>query len=413
MKRIGLVKKRILTLDLLYEACDYLCREEKRSKWTPATRRAWYQVFINKDRILRDLYEKLQNQTYVFGPFKTFERYESKKVRTIYASYPLDQIVDYVFTKCLEYVFMKKKHLIHPHAYGSIKGKGQHEVRKKVMEAVNKKDRIYVALLDTYHYYPTIDHAIMMKILRKHIKDEWLLWLAEMTITRLPGKKGIALGLASSNILGHVYHSQVDWDMSMSCGRKVKYYRFCDDKIMIGRDKKLLHRLVKKLRRKIKNNLNQEVKKTWRVTKVTHKVRFEFLGSLISTRDARLSSYKRRRIERKFKKEEKKDFTYKVDSDRVIRTWAGIRGSFKNLEVRNLIVHWAYFQYNEFFRRLLLAQCYIISGRTLEINTRDFVLGPPTNPTNLKIGKDVYGYYWNKETNRKGHRRSSNKTLKK
>lgn len=353
MKRIGLVRKRYLTKQKLNEIINLLTRPGKRNKWTPAMVKNWEHILKNKEKVIDRIYNGLMNQTYKFHDFNIFYRYENGKKREIYASCPEDQIVDTLLDECLKYVFTWKKQLLHPHAYGSILGKGQHELRQRVQKSIKGRKVCYVAVLDTRKYYPTIDHSVLKKILEKHIKDKWLLWLSFETIDRMKGSVGMALGLASSNILGHVYHAEMDWWITNELGAQ-EYYRFCDDMIIISENKFLLHSMVNAIIKRTKEELNQEIKPSWQIIDAT-KVRFNFLGGSISTINATLISKNRRRIEKKrIRKELRLDFNpvWKNDRDRILRTWAGVKGGFTGLAVDNLVRYWATAKYPEFFKRL-------------------------------------------------------------
>ena len=94
------------------------------------------------------------------------------------------------------------------------------------------------------------------------------------------------------------------------------------------------------------------------------KQRVEILGALMNTETSIITSYKRRSIERRFRKEINRPFNYKTDSYRVLRTWAGLKGSFKFLNLRNLFKWWIYrSRFQEFFRRLIIAMNYIEQKR--------------------------------------------------
>lgn len=346
MKRIGLIKDKFLSIDRLNKIVDYLCRQEKKKNWTITMVNNWSRFLIDRDKNIERLYNELVNMEYRFHRFNTFTRYECGKRRLVYASCPEDQVVDTLLDECLKYVFIERKHLIHDHAYGSIKGKGQHKLRSIIIQKLKGRGNVYVAVCDTHHYYPTIRHDIMMNTLRKHIKDRWVLWLSELTMCRLPGNIGMALGLASANILGHVYHASVDWDMTIKYGVK-DYYRFCDDKIMISEDPKYLHSMVRILRDEIEN-LGQTLKPNWRIANVRNE-RIEWLGGFINTKNARLKTKSRRRIEKRRIKKELK-FPYN-NIERVERTWAGIKGGLTGLSTDNLINYWES-KYPEFFERL-------------------------------------------------------------
>lgn len=388
MVRIGKLKEKFLTPEMVEEAIASLTRTAKRNRWTPTMKRNWSRVLNNREKVAKEIYEKLNNQSYKFHPFSIFIRFENKKKRTIYASCPEDQIVDYILDACLKYVFMERKHIVHSHSYGSIKGKGQHELRKIVIDKVRGRSDIYVAICDTKKYYPTIKHDIMMKFLRQHIKDTWLLWLCEATISRMKPNAGMALGLASSNILGHVYHAAIDWTIIIEYGVK-DYYRFCDDKIMISRDKKYLHEMVRVLRSLIED-VGQTMKSNWKIVRC-EKQRFEFLGALINSRNAILKSSARRRIERRFKKEQKLEFVLERDYMRVAMSWAGISGSLKNIEIRNLIKHWVLKQYPEYFKRLWRAMEYI-DQRKKYLGDLTKIHVPENIPEEVTVNFDKKGF---------------------
>lgn len=369
MKRVGKLKKKFLTKEAIIDIIVYLCRSEKRKHWTKGMKKNWKNFFEDFDNNVNKLFQDLDKKRYKFHPFNTFIRYENGKRRFIYSSVAEDQIVDNILNACLEHALMKVKKIIHPNAYGSIKGKGQHELRTKIIRKVKNRDDLYVALCDTHHYYPTIKHDIMVKFLKKHIKDTWVLWLCEKTLERIKGNEGMALGLASSNILGHVYHAAIDWEMICENGMK-DYYRFCDDKIMMSNDKKYLHSMVRTLIEEIEN-CGQRIKPNWRVVHCKEE-RFEFLGASINSNNARLRPCGRRRIEYRFKKELRQPFNAENEEDRnrILRTWAGIKGGFKGLSVGNLINHWKTQTYTKFFERLNLVEGWI----KLERDTKKYRL---------------------------------------
>lgn len=351
MKRIGGLREKFLNKGTILDAIVHLTSNSKRNKWTFATEREWNKLLKNKEALIDEIYNKLLTRTYSFQEFKIFNRNESKKVRHIYASHVKDQIVDYILDECLKYVFMERKKIIHPHCYGSIKNRGQHELRKKVIDMVKGQDDIYVAVCDTKKYYPTINQEILIRAIERHIKDPWCLWLCRKTIRRMPGGRGLALGLATSNILGHLYHAEVDWIITQEYGFK-NYFRFCDDKILISKDKNLLHTMIRVIRDLVETKQDQQLKKTWKVVGMKNQG-IEILGAYISSGKVRILSYKRRRIERKFKKEMNRTFDVEKDCDRVLRTWGGLKGSFKDIEMRNLIRYWVMESpFQKFFVRL-------------------------------------------------------------
>ena len=346
MRKVGQIRRTFLTRDRILLIIEELTKGARQTKWTNATRSRWQPIMDDPLTFADNLYYKLRYKVWQPAPFCIFYRKEGKKVRKIYSSYPEELIVDTLLSDCLEYVFMEKKKIIPSNSYGSIKGKGQHELRRRIFKSVRGRKDVYIASCDTRKYYPTIDHAILKSQLRSHIKDGWMLWLCDITIDRMKDGKGIALGLPSSNILGHVYHCALDWHILTKC--KIRhYYRFCDNKYIIHDNANYLHTTVRDLRQGVES-LNQEMKNDWRVSNL-NKERCEILGSMMNTRNMRLKPYCRRTIERRMAYHQRLQ-----DPLKALATWAGIKGGLKNIRCGNLINYWKR-EYAEYFRLLKAA----------------------------------------------------------
>lgn len=340
MKRVGLVKKNFLTRERIYLIIDYLLRHEKQRKWTAKIRKEWRDFMEDVDRNVDILYWELAHKEFKYGKFIRFDRVEKGKLRKIYASHPKDQIVDQLLTDCLDYVFLEKKHIVPPTCYGSIRGKGQHAMRKKIIQLVRGRKDLYVGICDTKQYYPTIRHDLLYAMCERHIKDEWLLWLCKETIYRLDGGIGLALGSPSSNILGHVYHAELDWKIILDYKVR-RYYRFCDNKFVIHKDVAYVHTVMRALRDGIEA-LGQKMKKDWRVVHCKDE-RFECLGAMINSNGARMHRKTRRSAEKIMR-----DNINLKDPTLAMRSLSGIRGTFNSLRISNLIRYWKD-RYHEFF----------------------------------------------------------------
>lgn len=345
-KKIGKIRKQFLTRERLYLIVEYLNRPSAVKNWTNCMVQQWKEFLGNLDENIMRLYYELRYQVWNPKPFIIFKRVENGKVRIIYASFPIEQIVDNLYTDCLNYVFLEKKRIVPANCYGSIKGKGQHELRSLIIKRVKHRTDLFVGVSDTSKYYPTMDHWIMFNTLCHHIKDKWLLWLSRININRM-GDIGMALGLPSSNPLGHVYHAFLDWYILLTCKVR-RYYRFCDDKFVIHKDVNYLHTIMRTIRDGVEK-MNQHIKKNWRVINCTNE-RFECLGALINSHNARLRPSSRRRVEHMMSVRIKED-----DPIKAYRSWSGVLGSLKGLDVSNLINYW-HRRFEEFFELIHYAK---------------------------------------------------------
>ena len=101
MKKIGNIRKKFLTRERIMLIIEYLTKPSKQKSWTDGQRKAWDEFMADYAGNVDRLYKELCYQTYVPGDFKVFKKKEGKKWRTIYASFPIDQIVDLLLTDCL------------------------------------------------------------------------------------------------------------------------------------------------------------------------------------------------------------------------------------------------------------------------------------------------------------------------
>lgn len=97
--------------------------------------------------------------------------------------------------------------------------------------------------LDIQSYFPSIDHKILMRILRRKIRKREILHLIENAIKTPTGRKklesnlnavGVPQGLSISNILSSIYLEDIDNRLRAVSG--CEYFRFVDDILMIGPD---------------------------------------------------------------------------------------------------------------------------------------------------------------------------------
>lgn len=94
--------------------------------------------------------------------------------------------------------------------------------------------------LDIENYYPSINHKILMRILRRKIRNKQILHLIQNAIQTPTGKQkssstlnslGVPQGLSISNILASIYLADIDQEFSTDS--TIDYFRFVDDILII------------------------------------------------------------------------------------------------------------------------------------------------------------------------------------
>ena len=114
-----------------------------------------------------------------------------------------------------------------------------HTIIDKIKNNISKYNSFLK--VDIENYYPTINHSLLMKMLRRKIKKTQILSLIDDAITKKTlltsneyvdeVKKGIPQGLSISNILSTIY--LLDLDNLFYRKRVFAYFRFVDDILIL------------------------------------------------------------------------------------------------------------------------------------------------------------------------------------
>ncbi len=112
-----------------------------------------------------------------------------------------------------------------------------------------------------------------MKLLRKKIKDNDLLYLLDNIID---SAEGVPIGNYLSQYLANFYLTYFDHWLKEVKGIKY-YFRYCDDIVILHNDKEYLHKLLEDIKVYLKNNLKLEVKSNYQVFPVD-KRGLDFVG---------------------------------------------------------------------------------------------------------------------------------------
>ena len=141
---------------------------------------------------LKALHEELKNQTYKPKPLETFIL-RDPKTRKISKSDFRDRIVHHAICNVIEPIF--DKIFIHD-SYANRKGKGNLFAVKRFFEFVEKVSRNgktkgwfnnnqikgYCLKADIKHYFPEVNHDILISIIKRKIKDPRVIWLIKKII---------------------------------------------------------------------------------------------------------------------------------------------------------------------------------------------------------------------------------------
>ncbi len=198
-----------------------------------------------------ELHNDLKNKTYKHGEYKAFN-ISDPKPRQIHKATVRDRLLHHLIYQELYEYFDKK--FIHD-SYSCRENKGTHRAINRLREfhrKVSKNDTktCYVLKCDIKKFFANIDHAVLKKVLEKHIKDKNILWLLGRVIDSFSSisaiaeiQKGLPLGNLTSQLLVNIYMNE--FDQFVKRRLKVKYYaRYADDFVILSENKNYLNLIL-------------------------------------------------------------------------------------------------------------------------------------------------------------------------
>lgn len=185
---------------------------------------------------LQQLQQELITQTYKPKPLETFIL-RDPKTRKISKSDFRDRVTHHAICNIIESRFDKT--FIYD-SYANRIGKGTlkaidrfDEFKKRVSK--NNSQKCYFLKADIKHYFDTVNHKILIELIKRKIHDEKIIWLIKQILqnhhSRINGK-GMPLGNLTSQFFANIYLDELDQYVKHQL--KAKYYiRYVDDFIIL------------------------------------------------------------------------------------------------------------------------------------------------------------------------------------
>jgi len=208
----------------------------------------------NLEERLENIRLSLINKTFTTSQYWEKVIFEPKK-RTIYILpfYP-DRIIQHALMNLIAPIWDNM--FIHD-SYACRDKKGLHAGSMRTMEFVRRNK--YVLKCDISKFYPSMNHDILLEIIKRKIKCPDTLWLIENIIRSFPGENNVPIGNFTSQWFGNLYMNEVDQFVKHELQKKyghIDYVRYCDDFCLFNNDKKIL----KTAREEIRKFLDEELK---------------------------------------------------------------------------------------------------------------------------------------------------------
>ena len=265
MKRINNIYEQIISLENLRRA-DEKARRGKLSTYGVRTHD------LNREANLLALHEALLTKRFRTSPYEVFVVREPKE-RLIYRlPYYPDRIVHHAIMNVLEPLWLK----VFPYnTYSCIKGRGIHGAMKRVKEILRDRENSrYCLKIDIKKFYPSIDHNVAKRIIRRKIKCKDTLTLLDEIIdsvngfpdpldtTKVCNGRSLPIGNYLSQYLANLILSYLVHKINESGIKSVIY---ADDGVFFSGSKEALHRLRRFIEEYLKTELQLTLKGNYQV----------------------------------------------------------------------------------------------------------------------------------------------------
>lgn len=218
---------------------------------------------------LLQLHKELKDESYMPEPLKTFIL-RDPKTRKISKSAFRDRIVHHAVFQAVELIFDKT--FIYD-CCANRKGKGNlfalkrfYKFSKEVsingkLKGLLTENQVkgYCLKADIKHYFFEVNHNVLIKILRRKIKDEKTIHLINKILKNyLDKEKGMPLGNLTSQFFANVYLNELDQFVKHKL--RAKYYvRYVDDFVILHNSKEQLETWKTEIDKFLKKELKIEL----------------------------------------------------------------------------------------------------------------------------------------------------------
>lgn len=242
----------IVSLDNLLEAWKEFLKGKKNKKDVQKF------SFCLMNNII-SLHQDLVHHTYKHGGYQAFN-IQDPKPRNVHKASVRDRLLHHAIYRKL-YPFFDKTFIAD--SFSCRIGKGTNRALNRFRSfafkvSKNNTKTCWILKCDIKKFFASIDHGILINILRKYIPDENVLRLLETVINNFPGtsqKIGLPLGNLTSQLFVNIYMNEFDQFVKHKLKAK-NYIRYADDFVLFSEDRNWLERQIPV----ISNFLQKEVK---------------------------------------------------------------------------------------------------------------------------------------------------------
>lgn len=204
-----------------------------------------------------NLHFDLKNKIYTHSAYSAFN-ISDPKPRNIHKASVRDRLLHHAIYRVL-YPYFDKRFI--SDSYSCRLNKGTHKAVNRFKAfaykvSKNNTETCWVLKCDIKKFFASIDHNILLQILKKHIEDVNTIWLLKQIIDSF--SPGLPLGNLTSQLLVNIYMNEFDYFVKHKL--KTKYYiRYADDFVLLSLGKSELLNNIRYIERYLNDVLKLEL----------------------------------------------------------------------------------------------------------------------------------------------------------
>ena len=212
-------------------------KEARKGKDTPKRCHKGVRLFdADPDRFMREIHDALEHQTYLTSePTECDQKCPCGKVRHLTKlPFQPDHIVHHALMRVAYPTMMR---YFYHDSYASIKGKGMHFAARRVKRFIDENrdaGRLYWVKRDFVKFYHNINQRKAYRTVCSVFSDPGLRYLFHEALTVC--REGLGIGLFPIQPTANLYTCAVCREIMRKC--RVMIFVYCDDMLIIGREKK-------------------------------------------------------------------------------------------------------------------------------------------------------------------------------
>ena len=256
-KRVGFLYEKMCDKDMIRLA---IINSSKNKRHRHDVQR----VISNMEKYVDKTYNMLMAESFKPAAPRVKTRYDttSQKAREIsVVPYWPDGVMHQLMVLVLKDTIMKG---MYAWTCAAIPKRGASRADKYVQRAIKNdpKGTKYILKLDVRKFYPSINHKKLMELLSRKVKDRRYLKMVSDILATSEG--GLPIGFFICQWLANFYLEGLDRYICSLDGAEY-YVRYMDDLVIMGRNKKKLHKAQKAIAEFLERELLLSLKGNWQV----------------------------------------------------------------------------------------------------------------------------------------------------